>query len=229
MTATTRIFEMRTAEVELCYSILLDLNLDERPSGGTIVIDRTHTEEFAPILKSNILLMLYNLVEACVTSGFVEIYDRIKDNGLAYKDLVEEIRNIWSNYEIGKSNTSTSTRKTYELKMQEIINTVITDSAIELTKDALAIGGNLDAKSIRQLMDSHKIYVSDRRDKFNMLLVKNKRNSLAHGLDSFGECARDITIAQLAEIKEEVFEFIGEVISCMSVYYENQLFRVNAI
>lgn len=226
MTTTTQIFETRKAEIELCYSILLDLKLDEQPKGGTTTIDCEHTEQFAPILKSNILLMLYNLIEACVTSGFVEIYDSIKDGGLAYKDLVDEIRNIWSNYQIRKSNTLTSTRKTYEIRVQEIITTVISNSSIELTKEALSISGNLDAKAIRQLMDKHKITVSDRTDKFNMLLVKNKRNSLAHGLDSFGDCARDISIAQLADIKNEVLNFISDVISCMSEYYDKKLYRI---
>ena len=58
-----------------------------------------------------------------------------------------------------------------------------------------------------------------------MLLVKNKRNALAHGLDSFGDCARDITIKQLEDIKNEVVGFIGEVIDCMALYYSGQLYR----
>jgi len=226
MITTKQIYETRKKEVELCYSVLLDLYLDEQPNGKTMIIDKTHTERFAPILKSNILLMLYNLVEACVTSGFVEIYDSIKDNGLAYKDLIESIRNIWSNYEIGKTRTSTSTQTTYERKVRDIIATVISDSSIALTKDALAISGNLDAKEIRRLLAGHSISISDKTDKFNMLLVKNKRNDLAHGLDSFADSARDITIKQLADIKEEVLNFIGEVITCMTLYYNGQLYRV---
>ena len=125
MITTMQIYETRKVEIELCYSILLDLRLDEQPHGRTVTIDRTHTEQFAPILKSNILLMLYNLVEACVTTGFVEIYDSIKDSGLAYKDLITEIRNIWSNFEIGQSSTATAITATYEKKVQYIISRVI--------------------------------------------------------------------------------------------------------
>lgn len=227
MTVTKQIFETRKAEVELCYSVLLDLNLDEQPSGKTTVIDKMHTERFAPILKSNILLMLYNLVEACVTSGFVEIYDCIKDNSLAYKDLIDSIRNIWSNYEIRKAYNGTATQMTYERKVQNIIATVITDRSIVLTKDALTISGNLDARAIRELLDSHNIDISDKRDKFHMLTVKNKRNALAHGEESFSDCAREITIGQLADIKNEVLSFIGEVTTCMAAYYDTKLYRIN--
>lgn len=226
MITTARIYETRKAEIELCYSILLDLQLDEQPHGGTVAIDKTHTEQFAPILKSNILLMLYNLVEACVTTGFVEIYDSIKDSCLAYKDLIEAIRNIWSNFEIGQSRTATATTTTYEKKVQGIIAKVISGGSIVLTKDALAISGNLDARTIRQLLDDHAINVTDRTDKFHMLLVKRKRNDLAHGIDSFGESARDISISQLSEIKDEVLIFMSSVITCMKSYYDGREYRM---
>lgn len=225
MMTTRQIFETRKAEVELCYSILLDLKLDEQPAGQTIAIDRAHTENFAPILKSNILLMLYNLVEACVTSGFVEIYDCIKDNNLAYSDLIGSIRNIWSNYEIKRAHNTTATQMTYEKRVQEIISDVINGNAIILTKDALAMSGNLDAKGIRKLLDDHNIRISDRSDKYHMLMVKNKRNALAHGNESFCDCAREVSIIQLAEIKSEVLDFIDKVIGCMAIYYDTKLFR----
>jgi len=227
MITTMQIYETRKVEIELCYSILLDLRLDEQPHGGTVTIDRAHTELFAPILKSNILLMLYNLVEACITTGFVEIYDSIKDSGLAYKDLIEAIRNIWLNFEIGQSRTATSTTTTYEKKVQGIISRVISGGSIILTKDALAISGNLDARAIRKLLDDHAITNTDRTDKFHILLVKNKRNALAHGIDSFGESARDITISQLTDIKDEVLNFIYSVIKCMKSYYDGKEYRLS--
>jgi hypothetical protein len=227
MITTKKIYNTRKAEIELCYSIFLNLSLDEQPNGKITIIDKEHTKNFAHIFKSNILLMLYNLIEACITEGFVEIYDCIKDNKLAYKDLVDNIRNIWSNYEIGKNNNSTSTQVTYEQKVREIIATVISGNSIELTKEALSISGNLDARVIRKLLEKHNIGLSDKKDKNNILIVKNKRNSLAHGEESFSDCAREITIEQLANIRDEVLDFIDEVIDCMEEYYNKQLYRRN--
>jgi len=229
MTTTIQIFETRKSEIELCYSILVDLKLEEQVRGRTLTIDEAHTERFAPILKSNILLMLYNLVEACVTTGFVEIYDSIKNNSLSYKELIESIRSIWTNYEIGRQSlAATATTITYEKKVQNIISQVISDGAIILTKDALAISGNLDARAIRQLLDSHSINITDRSEKHHVLLVKNKRNALAHGIDSFGEGARDISINQLAEIKDEVINFVNSVINYMKSYHDRQDYRIRA-
>jgi hypothetical protein len=227
MITTMQIFETRKTEIELSYSVLLDLKLEEQPNGKTITIDKAHTERFAPILKSNILLMLYNLVEACVRMGFVEIYDSIKDSGLAYKDLIESIRNIWSNFEIRQTiKPANATPTTYENKVQSIISKVISGGTIILTEDALSISGNLDARAIRQLLDDHSINITDRTDKHHVLLVKNKRNALGHGIDSFGESARDISIIQLAEIKDEVLNFIFSVIGCMKLYYDGREYQI---
>ena len=82
-----------------------------------------------------------------------------------------------------------------------------------------------DARTIRELLDNHNIDIADKRDKFHMLTVKSKRNALAHGEESFSDCAREITISQLKEIKDEVLSFIGEVIICMTTYYDTQLYR----
>jgi len=224
MIITRKIYETRKGEVELCYSILKNLHLDEQPKGQIITIDEKHTERFAPILKSNILLMLYNLVEACVTQGFVEIYDSIEDNGLAYKDLIEDIRNMWSDNKIAKAKSSNASLST---EVRDIITTIISNGSITLKKDDLSISGNLDARVIRKLLDDHKIYITDKTEKFHMRLVKNKRNSLAHGLESFGDGSRDITVSQLEDIKDEVLKFIEAVIDCMTMYYDKQLYRVH--
>ena len=95
-----------------------------------------------------------------------------------------------------------------------------------MTKDALAISGNLDARKIRRLLDEHAIGVTDRTDKFHMHFVKRKRNDLAHGIDSFGESARDISVSQLAEIKDEVLTFMSSVIACMKSYYDGREYRI---
>ncbi|MDR2643649.1 MAG: hypothetical protein LBC74_12740 [Planctomycetaceae bacterium] len=225
MIETKMIYKTRKEEIDLCYSILLDLQLDEQPRGQTLAIDKIHTERFAPVLKSNILLMLYNLVEACVTNGFLEIYDCIKNNRIVYNQLVKSIQDIWSNYEIGKAHKTTANQITYERQVQSIISTVITDGTIELGKEALSISGNLDARAIRKLLRDHDIRIADQSDKLHMLTMKKKRNALAHGEESFGNCAREITISQLGEIKDEVLSFILDVLNCLSEYYEQQLFR----
>jgi len=45
--------------------------------------------------------------------------------------------------------------------------------------------------------------------------VKNKRNNLAHGDESFGNCTRDMTLTDLEHIKDEVCNFIKNILDGM--------------
>jgi len=56
------------------------------------------------------------------------------------------------------------------------------------------------------------------------LTVKTKRNSLAHGDESFDEAARDLTLEDLEKIKSEVLIFIEDAIKGMELYYNNKLY-----
>jgi hypothetical protein len=215
MNRTCELFKERKSEIEFYYSVLVEIAAPD----STIKTMDNH--RFAKILKSNFLLMLYNLIESCVKSGFEDIYSAIKDSGEPYPNVAEELRDIWSNYEISKAHKDTANRQTYGKRVKEIIEQVISNNPLVITRDALDISGNLDARQIRTLLDVHKISFSEsvQGDKNNILTVKNKRNALAHGDEAFGEAARELTIDDLVSIKDEVFIFIGDVLHGMTNYY----------
>lgn len=186
-------------------------------------------QRFGRILKSNFLLMLYNLIESCVRSGFEEIYDAIKNDGICYKQVSQALKDIWSGCEISKAAQSNAIASTYAQRVKIIIDTVLASKPLEITKDALDISGNLDARQIKTLMRSHDIAFVETvpGDKFKILLVKNKRNSLAHGEESFDEAARDSSIDDLENIKDEVFTFINDVLTCMRAYYDQRKYAAS--
>ena len=47
------------------------------------------------ILKSNVSLMIYNIIEYTVTNLVDSIYDEIRINHLAYMDVNESIKSLW--------------------------------------------------------------------------------------------------------------------------------------
>lgn len=143
MNNTFILFEDRKAEIEFYYSIMLDI---ENNTGKIQTIDNS---KFFRILKSNFLLMLYNLVEACVVSGMLEIYESLKQSQSGYNELIEEIQSLWSKYKIGEIYKSSGTRSSYEKGVREIIAQVITDEPVFLNRAALEISGNLDARRIK--------------------------------------------------------------------------------
>lgn len=54
---------------------------------------------------------------------------------------------------------------------------------------------------------------------------KTKRNALAHGDDSFSDCAKDFTINDLRIMKEDVFIFLENILDGMKNYYDNSLYK----
>lgn len=96
--------------------------IDNKGFHGRTDIRTIDNVRFQRMLKSNLLLMLYNFVEACVVSGMMEIYEHLKNNQNSYSDLIEEIRVIWSNYEIGKTYSIQAGKSAYENAYKPLLN-----------------------------------------------------------------------------------------------------------
>lgn len=228
MNRTILLFEERKTEIEFYYSILKDLD----SSNGKI--NTLDNARFERILKSNFLLMLYNLIEACITTGFIEIYEAIESHGNTYADLIREFQRIWSDYKISELSENTANQGTYKRIVRNILNDILSNKPIEFetsdqikfTKNILRISGNLDARAIRDLLNDHNITFDDQTDKPKILIVKRKRNQLAHGEESFGDSARDYTVSDLEDFKDEVLGFIKAVLDTMKEYYDNKRYLV---
>jgi len=241
MVATRVRFDSRKEEINFYFRVMCDIT-GHKPSNETEnnnkivlkskpLIETEDNDKFVRILKSNFLLMLYNLIESCVKSGFEEIYEIIKAEGISYIQVSNALRDIWSSYEISNADKDTAKNETYGKRVKDILEQVISNAPILLKKktvEALA-GGTLDARIIRELLKKHDINFIETSagDKYHILTVKTKRNSLAHGEESFDEAARDLVIDDLEKIKNEVLIFVEDVINGIEEYYNNKLYLIN--
>ena len=151
MQNTLSIFTDRKQEIEFYFSIMVEID------NGSPDIHTVDNTRFYKIMKSNFLLMLYNLVEACIVSGMMEIYEDLKNDGCSYNQVIREIQEIWSKYKINEIYGPATERVAYENRIQQIIQDITTNSPIILSKDALGISGNLNAKKIKDICDRHRI------------------------------------------------------------------------
>ena len=67
MIAIHDVLDDRKSEIEFYYSVMVDFD------NNTNVLQTVDNQRFFRIMKSNFLLMLYNLVEATFTTGMLEI------------------------------------------------------------------------------------------------------------------------------------------------------------
>jgi hypothetical protein len=137
--------------------------------------------------------------------------------------MIEEIQIILSNHEVKKIEIAKkSNAKRYEKHVNTIIGNIVSNQPIILTRSAIGFSGNLDADTIKKICDKHGIryQVSDNND--YLKTVKDKRNHLAHGDESFGDCAKDFTLSDLENIKTKVVKFINDILDGMKDYFENK-------
>ena len=229
MTVTKQTYETRKAEVDLSCDMLTVF--EGQYNDENRIFDRTQVEKFTPILKSNILLMLYNLVESTVLNGIEEIYDRLKSHATTYSNVRNEIKDIWFSYRFKQAYGPTAHYESYERKAREIVDSIIQGKHIELNKKALPLSGNVDADMIRRICSDHGItFTADNACNGGERLkeIKTKRNELAHGTVSFAECGRDRTVQDIIEIKEQTYSFLDGLISGMEQYYNENRYYVNA-
>lgn len=226
MQAIFDMFDERVEEIDLYFKAMKDLDqgASDHVSNATF-----YNDEFIKILKANTLLMIYNLVESTVMGGILEIYDKLKQEGLTYSGVRKEIKDIWFSYKFRQVYDQQAHYNSYKGKALEIVNSILTGEVIELDRKATAISGNLDAQQIRNVCSEHGIvFQTDAQSRGGIVLetVKDRRNDLAHGTLSFAECGRDYSIEDLGEIKDQTVLFLKGLLSGMKKYYDEKQYQL---
>lgn len=94
--------------------------------------------------------------------------------------------------------------------LKDTINEIIRNEVIFLTKDDVQLGGNIDVEKIRNL--ASKIGFGETKNGRYLVEIKNKRNRLAHGEQTFHDIGKDFTYKGLDRRKQDVFEYLEDVI-----------------
>lgn len=173
---------------------------------NTMILLREHLEsiQYATLIKSNIFIMLYNLIEGVVTQTYTFLFDTIRNNVNTFDELNNKIKLIYLNLQVGMLEKPADILN-YLSRYQDIHKI----SYEEYTQKRTLYSGNLDAKTIRELNDKigirYELHV-DNEEK--MLTVKNNRNKLAHGELSYQEVGRNYTDSDLSGYIDAVFNYV---------------------
>lgn len=222
MQTTIDTFNNRVAEIDLYYKAVSEL-YSQKILHGTA--NKFYHEDFLKILKSNAILMIYNLVESSIMGGILSIYEELKYQQISYCNVRSELQKIWFTYKFNQVYDKNAHYNTYRDKAVEIITEILDNKVLELDRKATDISGNLDADKIRQLCKEHGIMFSipdNCRGGLVLTDVKEKRNNLAHGVVSFVECGRDYTIEDLEKIKNETKLFLESILKAMKDYFDSK-------
>jgi len=210
-------FKERVADVGAYLDFLAAL---ETRVGGEIV-DPGVDQQCLQVMKASAFLLLYNIIESTVTSSFQHIYDEVAANSIPYDLLSKDLQEVWWSQQLGKLSSDSANRDTYLRCAKRLGNAIYAGDSVTLDARSLPISGSLEAEKIRQLCKVHGITLKVERQALGgaeLKTVKDKRNSLAHGLVSFSECGRDYTVADLKRISDQVITFLRSLIASVEGY-----------
>lgn len=182
------------------------------------------------ILKSNVSLMIYNIIEYTVTNLIDSIYDEIRINHLSYIDVNDSIRSLWRKTILKSVNDPNANFSTFLKKNEEIISAILSNNELNMCAKNTLPGGNLDGNSIKETFESHGIRVrtNSRNYRPDILIgIKENRNNLAHGSVSFVEAMREDSIDDIKTSEILVVGFLEELIETVSTYIEEQKYKTS--
>ncbi len=216
-------YKRRKEDVEeyfrlLCFLLSFEthrnISIQNIDTGKSLVI----TQEMQCVAKAQSLILLYNLVESTVCDCLNAIYDAIQDESLIFGNVSDDIKNMWRNY-LKRKNLPEKTKND-----NDIIN-----MAIRFDSLAINISGSLDFRKIQEVFSKHGCLLDNSsRDTIaqSFLVVKNKRNLLAHGNISFSECGAHYLLSDLQKYKDHIVDYMQDVVNKTCDYIANKAYKL---
>lgn len=215
-------FTRRVEDIEATFNLLsFILKIESHKNTPLIHVESNSelyvTQEMQCALKAEFLILLYNIVESTIYDCLNTLYDSIADENLTFSDISQEIRNMWRTSLKRRSNPN-YLKTNLELKNFRVVFESL----------AINISGSLDIRKIFEVFSKHGCNLDEaNRKKYaeSFLIVKNKRNSLAHGNISFSECGSFYMLSDLQKLKEDILNGLKEIVSQIRKHISEQKYK----
>lgn len=172
------------------------------------------------ILKASFMIVLYNVVEATMTSVLTRLHEEFTTR--AYDELSSTIKFLYVRYYF----YSRSEQNCAENLTNVLGGNAPFPSFTEYSNRVTLFSGNVDAKKISEILKLYgmKKLRATLKNRNKLLIVKNKRNKLAHGEDSFRESCRGLTLNEIREITEAVILILKEFLDLAQAYLDGEAY-----
>ena len=210
---------------EMSQHLALLRRLDTRAAEGVENPDQRVEVRQVLILKSSVLVHLYNIVEATMNRAL----DKIAENASRYhpKNYTDAFLEEWMRKSAGThdgaspdkllKNATTAAR---QLVQNEDWNSLTINRGygnwddIRISRLSARLGVQLHIdETVRRHASEHY-----RNGESRFVYLRNKRNGLAHGFETFEDGANDRTADELTDLAKKVLDFMLEVIKCFDAF-----------
>lgn len=193
------------------------------------------------VLKATAFLILYNLVEGSVTSALNEYFNSFSSKRQKYKDFKPFIKTAWIKYKYKRfeNHKPEDIVTLIENLFEEIIeiipkeirdrqnntSTFIYDYNAYISEIGKSeISGNIDARKIRELSALYGFGLPTQDQCDSLVKIKNNRNKLAHGENTFTDIGRE-SIEDLIFIKDESVGFLRSVLKKINKSIVKEIYK----
>jgi hypothetical protein len=173
------------------------------------------------ILKSGFYVALYNNIEATIYSILERVHEEC--NKCHFVDLSPKIKDKFLHYHFGNGDLNIKRKR--KLAEDFASSNLTFPYLSEYQKVKTVFSGNLDCFKIREVFKSYGIIVGNvKGNAEHILLVKNKRNKIAHGEQSLSEAGLQVTNKKLGEVQKSVNEALFDFISYADLFLNQRQF-----
>lgn len=233
MSALVTGFQERQAEVETYLQFLSTMEMcAQRGPPKLEGAEHPISAQQQRILYSSVYLQLYNLVESTMSRCIEAVTEAAQESGRWMpSDLSLSLRREWVR---GMARTHEELTSDHRLlSALHLCDHLVASLPVAKFSIDRGGGGNWDDQAIEaiskrlgfQLIVSEPVYSAVKRrfqdDLGPLALVKMLRNRLAHGSISFAQCAEDVTVPRLVELKETTVDYLREVVDCFNAYLDS--------
>lgn len=169
------------------------------------------SRELVKTLRANGYLLIYNLVESTMTNAIDAIHRCFDVDDCEFSALSEHLKKIvLENFKRVIGNGSEKVLGSDHPVQRAMIT-------LGYNKEAI-FSGNLDAREIRETASRYGFQVVERnaaesRGGIGLKSVKDTRNNLAHGKQSFEECGQQTSADSLRTTGREAIAYLSDALS----------------
>ncbi|WP_445247141.1 MAE_28990/MAE_18760 family HEPN-like nuclease [Microcoleus sp. OTE_8_concoct_300] len=179
--------------------------------------------DLAKILKANAFLLLYNLVESTMRNAIEAIFNEISSKKISFNYVRSEIKKV--------------TIHNFKNRSPDNVHSKIKDIAMDIITAGFnskeLFSGNVDrdeiTKTARKYGFSFDTDYSKTKHGEHLYDIMQHRNDLAHGNKSFAEVGKKASIEDLLKVKEEVIEYLQQILQNIQDYLDKQEYLDNSI
>ncbi|RMC24468.1 MULTISPECIES: MAE_28990/MAE_18760 family HEPN-like nuclease [unclassified Lactobacillus] len=187
------------------------------------------SDTYLNILKSLIIIMLYNLSESTVRIAFQAIIDTIVNEKINYNIVTDPFKNLWIDIKTNGLFDPNASYTTYKKKVTCIVDSILKndnyldfDSKFESWESVYLPGGNINKEQIFKLCRKYNIDFKEKDDNsfihYAMDEQKIVRNHLSHGNTSFETEGEKLSIQSIESSIKITVSFLTDFMDSIKIF-----------